>query len=258
MPGWLATPDDSRGMRRLLALLGGDPARDAAQALLGLPPSARIVVCTGFLVAGRPETDGPPGALALASALRSLRRRVALASFRDVLHAIGPHASGAELIDVSRTAPLNDPAVAIEVCGRAEDGLYRNMRGEDISDVAPRFEDVLKGPLLVGVGDGGNELGMGAAPLEFFEALPFPRPVVAASVLVPASVSNWGALAIVAELSRATERDLLPSRAVHLAVLEDLHARGFVDGFSGEVAPLIDGHPFTDELALLDALREKK
>ena len=106
---------------------------------------------------------------------------MALASFRDVLHAIGPHASGAELIDVSRTAPLNDPAVAIEVCGHAEDGLYRTMRGEDISDVAPRFEDVLKGPLLVGVGDGGNELGMGAAPLELFEALPFPRPVVAAS-----------------------------------------------------------------------------
>lgn len=254
-PGWLATPDDSRGMRRLLTMVGGDPAREAASALLGLPPSARIVVCTGFPVAGRPETDGPPGALALASALRSLRRRVALVSWREVLNALSAHAMSMELIDVSRTAPLSDPAVAIEACGRSDDGIYRNMRGEDISAVAPRFEDVLRGPLVVGVGDGGNELGMGAAPLEFYEGLPFPRPSLSAQVLVPASVSNWGALAIVAEISRATERDLLPSRAVHRAILDDLLARDFVDGPSGTAIPCVDGHPFSEELDLLDSLR---
>src|SRR5258705_140784 len=54
--------------------------------------------------------------------------------------------------------------VAIERPGRARDGTYRNMRGADVSAWNARIDELFVRPgrvTTVGVGDGGNEIGMG-------------------------------------------------------------------------------------------------
>src|SRR5688572_29603006 len=90
-PNWIATPSNARGMQTLLNMLGRHPAREAAEILL--ENTLPVIICTGFPVAGRPETDGPPGAIALADALLYLRRPVSIATYPlllDILRKIRP------------------------------------------------------------------------------------------------------------------------------------------------------------------------
>lgn len=255
-PQDVATPDDARGMCALLKQLGGDPAREAAQALLRT--GERVMICTGFPVGGRPETDGPPGAIALALALRALGRRVTLVSWGEILCACAAWLPEVDLLEIplgpSRGAAPAGDVVAIEACGRTRDGAYRSMTGADLRASAPHFESWVGERVLVGIGDGGNEIGMGSAPPRWFEGRGVEPPVSTCEVLVPSSVSNWGCLAVVAELSRATGRRLLPRTERHLALMEDLVSRGFVDGFTRARAPLVDGRSLSESADILDRL----
>ncbi len=60
-----------------------------------------------------------------------------------------------------------DALVAIERTGRAADGHYYTMRGRDMSHITAPIDDIFlfaaqKGTTkTIGIGDGGNELGMG-------------------------------------------------------------------------------------------------
>jgi hypothetical protein len=98
-------------------------------------------------------------------------------------------------------------AIAIERCGKGADGTPRNMRGLDISDhTAPLDALFLAGPWrTIAIGDGGNEIGMGALPrwliarhVDNGRAIACVTP---AEHLVVAGVSNWGAYALLAALA---------------------------------------------------------
>ncbi|MEQ2301712.1 hypothetical protein AMECASPLE_038898, partial [Ameca splendens] len=60
-----------------------------------------------------------------------------------------------------------DHLVAIERSGRAQDGNYYNMRGVNIKHLVDPIDDLfiaaqsIPGVTTTGIGDGGNELGMG-------------------------------------------------------------------------------------------------
>src|SRR5262249_5076695 len=112
--------------------------------------------------------------------------------------------------------------VTIEACGLCDDGTYRNMRRVDITEKAPRFESVFGMSSLVSFGDGGNEFGMGSAPDWFFQKWNVLRPVSTTKILVPASVSNYGAYAVIKELEWASGRKLLPSSQEHLELIRRL------------------------------------
>lgn len=255
----LATGDNRRGMQDLLGLLGGDPARSAA--LAAVEASEPILVCAGFPVGGRPETDGPPGAIALADALIALGKAVRFASYPAVLDAIKAVRPHYEALPVpiggrSNCEPAeNVSVITIEVCGECADGVYRNMHRQDISEQAPHFEAVIGYRALISVGDGGNEFGMGAAPDKFFVQRNVIRPKAVADILVPASVSNYGAYAIVREMEKITDRKLLPGAGAHARLIQDLVTLGFVDGFSGKPGDLaVDGRDLGQTRRLLDAL----
>ena len=69
-------------------------------------------------------------------------------------------------------------------------------------------------PITIGVGDGGNEIGMGNVRARVARVSAKARrfaSVVTVDHLVVAGTSNWGAYGIVAELSRLAGRDLLHS-----------------------------------------------
>jgi hypothetical protein len=264
-PLQLATPRNDRGMQDLLAALPGDPARRAAADLAR--EQRPIVVCTGFPVKGKPETDGPPGAFVLVDALRRLGKSVKLASSADALELFRKAQPSLDVVEFVTVPVGSAPAAAagdglavltIEICGRCADGSYRNMRRLDIGAVAPRFEDVFGTTSLVSIGDGGNEFGMGSAPDAFFAKWNVMRPISRTNNLVPAAISNYGAYALVKELEWVAGARLLPDPHEHVELIRALVGLGCVDGFTGEPTLAVDGQSLEETRQLLLALRDER
>lgn len=266
------------GERGVAALfLPGELGRAAAL----LHGARHVALVTGFPVrsAGVDETDGPPGAAALAGALLALGRRVTHVTDSrgaPLLRALG--CAPLELLALDPKAPASERAaraadwldrarpdalVAIERPGRAADGEYRNMRGEEITDQTSALDELfLAAPgraiPTVGVGDGGNEVGMGRVQARVQAAIHAGAriaSVVPVEHLVVAGVSTWGAWGLVAALSRLAGRDLLPPAAEVQAGLAALVAAGARDGVTARAEPTIDGLPLAASLEVLEALR---
>ncbi len=241
-PDEIVVCDDTRGMRSLLALLPSSPALRAAALLLA--EQRRILLCTGFPVDGHPETDGPAGAIALATALRSLQRPVVVVSWADALTAMEPDLGGLPCEEIQRgksSKKIEGAPFTIEVCGRDAGNAYFNMKGSDITNACPWFEDAVGTHALVSICDGGNEYGMGSAPPQWYENRSMQRPTATCDALVVGQVSNWAALAVVAALSVQTRSNLLPSPTDYQQLLADLASRGMVDGVTRAQQPTEDG-----------------
>ncbi len=170
---------DKRGMLALRPYLPGDYCSQAAQFIIENPGGAIIV--TGFYVvmAGKPETDGPPGAIAIGEALKSLGRTVTYVSDEYTTPVLRRYASGSEVIDFPIDGVVNSKGhakailervkpsllISIERCGRTRDDTYLNMRYVDISPHTARLDYLFDSDIpSVGIGDGGNEIGMGIWP----------------------------------------------------------------------------------------------
>ncbi|MGH7032012.1 MAG: glutamate cyclase domain-containing protein, partial [Stellaceae bacterium] len=87
------------------------------------------------------------------------------------------------------------------------DGMPRNMRGQDISAHTAALDDLFTaGPWdTVAVGDGGNEIGMGALPRGLIAQHVMHGQSIAcitpARHLIVAGVSHWGAYALLGALA---------------------------------------------------------
>jgi hypothetical protein len=152
--------------------------------------------------------------------------------------------------------------VAVERPGRARDGHYRSARGRSLTEWnGPLDELFLAAParvVTVGVGDGGNEVGMGTVRARVARAGGvFPRiaSIVKVKHLVVAGVSNWGAYGIVAELGRLAGRPLLHSAEEEQALVQACVDAGAVDGLSHRREPTVDGLPLPVHIGMLELLR---
>jgi hypothetical protein len=145
-----------------------------------------------------------------------------------------------QLLDRHRPALL----VSIERCGRTAAGRYLNMRGLDVSAETAQIDFLFEGLIpSVGVGDGGNEIGMGnvADAVAACGTLVSDPCVTRVSRLVIASVSNWGGYGLVAALSSIVRRDLLPTVDEERRLVARTAALGAVDGTTGEADGRVDG-----------------
>jgi len=253
---------DSRGVSALRPFLPPSYCKEAARFILNSKTTSNKValITTGFFIfrAQAAETDGPPGAIALARALESLDFEAVYVTDRY----------GIPLLSCARPEPENliefpitdhetssgfarrlladvQPAIiiAIERCGFTSDKRYLNMRGVDISDFTAKVDYLfLKQENTLGIGDGGNEIGMGnlAAQIREMPNLPDEPAETRTKKLVISSVSNWGAYGLVAALSLLCQRDLLPSGEWEKELLADMVARGAVDGVTGERKCAVD------------------
>jgi len=238
---------------------------------------------------GVAETDGPVGAAVLARSFIKARRAIPIlpcephfaAVIEAAVRGIGLTPIAATGVDTKSLHPgdpvclieaTDDPidahrwlaarapalVIAIERPGRASTGVYHSMSGRDISHCLNNFEDLFlaaaaAGIWTTGIGDGGNEVGMGRL-----------RDVVRARVaggascgcgcdggiaaesvaasLVTAVVANFGATAIAASMALLTRRlDVLPTAALELRALEASVAAGGVDGQHNECVASVDG-----------------
>jgi hypothetical protein len=113
-------------------------------------------------------------------------------------------------------------------------------------------------PVTVGIGDGGNEIGMGKvrARLARLGALRARiATVVPVDHLVVAGVSNWGGYGIAAALGRLTGLDLLHTPEIERRLIEACVAAGACDGVTRRREPTVDSLASDTHAAVVDLLR---
>ena len=262
---------DKRGMTPLRPHLPEDYCTRAARCILDAP--GRALIGTGFYIvrAGATETDGPPGAYFIGKALEALGRQVTYVTDRYTTHLFEGYAEPENIVDF----PITDAeasevfavdllervqpsvAIAIERCGFTGPGRYLNMRGQDTSEFHAKLDYIfLHHGTTVGIGDGGNEIGMGnlAEYIPSVEQLPNEPCVTTVSHLIIASVSNWGGYGLVAGLSLLTGRNLLPSPEQEEDVIRAMVDRGAVDGVASAQVYAVDGFTLQENRRTLEAL----
>ncbi|XP_037341837.2 D-glutamate cyclase, mitochondrial isoform X4 [Pungitius pungitius] len=232
-------------IRQLETIIGEDPGQRGIRALfvqdellrscLALSHANSVAITTGFPThhtqSPPDETDGPPGAIAMATMLLSLGKQVTMVTDRRALEMNRAIVDEAVRTGVLKTAisivtfeesgpdsalrflchhgdpnkPRYDHLVAIERTGRAEDGNYYNMRGVNIKHLVDPIDDLfiaakdIPGIITTGIGDGGNELGMGALRDKVRTMMPNGGLIacdVPADYAITAGVSNWGGYAV--------------------------------------------------------------
>jgi len=253
----------------------------AARALRG---ARRVLIVTGFTVEpGMPETDGPPGAAVLGRALRRLGARVSyvtdgpnvplveaalktLDEPSDVLVYPGGPNGARPLLTAEKPTHL----VAIERPGRNRDGDYLNMRGDSVAGWNAPIDDLFvvgegvarpraeTRPVTVGIGDGGNEIGMGVVRAKIARIDPLRAriaTVVRVDHLVVAGVSNWGSYGVVAALSRLAGSELLHTPELERRLIAACVAAGACDGVTRRREPTVDSLGADTHAGVVDLLR---
>ncbi|MDG4829560.1 DUF4392 domain-containing protein [Solwaraspora sp. WMMD1047] len=182
------------------------------------------------------------------------------------LIAAGPEAAGLKVpLDVAPLAgydgwqaatlagyPELTHVISCERVGPAADGVPHDMRGVDLgAHSAPLDRLYGAGPWYrIGIGDGGNELGMGVLATGLVAAAVDRGAeihcVTGCEALIVAGTSNWGAAALVGALAvLADDREPLIellSPDWSRAVLDGIVGRaGAVDGVRRTASPSVDG-----------------
>jgi hypothetical protein len=260
------------GRRGIAAFFARGGAAGAARALLR---ARRVLITTGFTVAaGAPETDGPPGAAVLGHALGQLGASVRHVTdpanvpvVQSALAVLGARAEVFSYPDGDGVAPAllrrERPThmIAIERPGRSRDGDYLNARGASVAAWNRPIDELFvhgragaglvstRGPrpalraVTIGVGDGGNEIGMGNVRARLCRLGPLMAriaSVVRTDHLVVSGVSNWGAYGVAAALERLTGRALLHTPDVERRLIEACVGAGAVDGLSRRREATVD------------------
>lgn len=281
----------------------------------------QVAILTGFYIPHSTppaaETDGPPGAVFLASALQraGIEARIITdelcgsavlaaanaAGLTDDQVLVCPlqgedwradffeHGFGSRLshlIAIERVGPSHTPeslagqprptpAPLEEFSRRVPSdsfGVCHNMRGHNIDavtgDAHRLFEELPRycpQARTIGIGDGGNEIGMGQIPWEdLVRRLPGEAAAripcrIATDWTIVAGVSNWGGYALAAAtLWLRGQAELLRDRTAdqELQVLQQMVSQGpAVDGVTRQFEATMDGLPFLTGIQPWEGMR---
>ena len=258
------------------------PTGELLPAAAELLRGQRVIIVTGFCIRAAliGESDGPPGALAIADALRQLGKEVVLVTdqYSSGLLAAGAARFGApfttQILELQQSVAerqIDDlvaafkptQVLAIERPGNATDGHRYSMRGEILDDLAPAADRLLAprpACRTIAIGDGGNELGLGSLRDSLKSRVAHGDLIFCATpadYVIAAGISNWGAYALVAALSLLAGRLLLQPPEHEHTVLQTLLAAGAVDGCTRKPTLSVDGLPWDDYAKVLaDIYRE--
>ena len=257
-----------RGMTVLRSYMSRDYCRQAARRILELEKGT-ILLTTGFYVAGHAETDGPLGTVVLAKALEKQGFYTVIITdefCRGFFEAADLEVcyvdveDGAEKYEalLEKFAPA--ALISIERCGRNVKNDYANMRGVSIKEYTARTDWLFiqarkQGIPTFGVGDGGNEIGMGNLKEVISGKLELVPCKVKVDTLVIATVSNWGAYAIAAYIQKMTGTKVLPGFSEIKEYLSLIVNMGSVDGVTKEQTLSVDGFSLDVEKEILDGLK---
>lgn len=271
----------------------------AATALIDrVKPRDIVLICTGFFDPPSmiDESDGPVGAVHLARALCVAFDATPV--FLTEVANMGRMAKlaqsvGLEVLDVdtARTTPYkaavlpipidhdrarNEAArvmaeykpvamVSIEKPSPSKAGRYHTGVGLDVTDTLGKVDHFVdaahaNGVLTIGIGDGGNEVGLGNILDEVIDIVPGGDKIGAAckaDILVLASIANWGSYAIEACIAAALHKpEVLHSLADERRVVDGSVNAGFIDPATGIPNGWIDGTPPICSESILELLRQ--
>jgi D-glutamate cyclase len=295
----------------------GAPLCLAAAELLAarVRPGDVVMLATGWpdrphITPAIAETDGPPGAAALARALHrglgavpvvliedhlvpAMARVVQAAGFRVLTpeEAIASHAShapihGAAVIgfptdgDAAKERALEllsayqpKAVITIEKGGMNDRGVIHTSRGAETTGPMAKIDHLMvaaaaDGVATIGIGDGGNEIGMGVIRGDIEREIPYGAsclcgcgggiaPATEVDVLIAAAISNWGAYGVAAALAALChDTDVFHDRAVEHRMLTEAANASFIDGITGFVDPSADGVAAEEQAAFVTIMRE--
>ncbi len=265
--------DDTRGISSLRSHLAPNYVEEASDLIVGRP--GRALIITGFYIAyaRASETDGPPGAVAIGEALKKLGYEIAYVTDEWSVEVVKAISGDAEVVEFpvathfesaqfanELTARLRPSVlISIERAGLVGDGTFRNWKGEDISKFNAKVDHLFdQHPHSVGIGDGGNEIGMGnlREVIPGTPKLPDNPCVTTTKQLVIASTSNWGGYGLVAQMGLRTGHDLLPSVEQGYDWVKRMVEVGAVEGLTGESKDWVDGRDPEADAACLRDLHE--
>lgn len=164
--------------------------------------------------------------------------------------------------------------IAIEAAGANEKGVYHNAKGFDLSDMEAK-SDVLyrkcaeRGIFNIAIGDLGNETGMGAIEEHLVKYIPFmgkggcvcgcgggSGSCVRADNVVTATISHWGAEAVIAATAwLLKDTTLIHSDEMEQEAIKAASNSGMVD-MSGWLDHCIDGIDLSMHVDMLRMMRD--
>ncbi|NWQ78757.1 GLUCM protein, partial [Columbina picui] len=283
------------------------------KASLTLSHARAVLITTGFPThfAYDPpeENDGPPGALAVAAMLQALEKEVAIVTDQRAMNLnkkiieeavqLGVLRRPVPLLSYQKESadsalkflckngnpgrPRFDHLIAIERAGMAADGNYYNARKVNIKHLVDPIDELflaaqtIPGVRTTGVGDGGNELGMGKVKDAVKKHIKNGDVIacdVEADFTIVAGVSNWGGYAIACALyilntceihdrylrkavgfpqlsKRMVWLSALPSVTKEEKLLKTLARHGVRSGKTASLEMEVDGLPFYTTHSLL-------
>jgi len=272
----------------------------AAKALMkSVKPRDAVILSSGFfdppsMIA---EADGPVGAALLARALCAMldATPVFLTEVANLGHMRAlAHAAGMEVLtdlELARSTPFKavmiplpiDPAraqreataqldrikpaafIAIEKPSPCPKGRYHTGVGLDVTDVVGKIDHVVnearrRGIPTIGLGDGGNEVGMGSILETIQDVLPTGKIIgtpLQTDILVVAAIANWGAYGIEACLAAALHMpEAIHSLADERRVIDAAARSGLIDPATGVANGWVDGTPPICSESILELLRQ--
>lgn len=271
----------------------------AASELIGrIEPRDTVVFCTGFFDPPSmiDEMDGPLGAVALARMLCVLLdiTPVFLTEVANMERMAGlARSMGLEVLDyeLARTTPFKAAVmplpidheraateaaricrdcapkaiIAIEKPAPCPRGRYHTGKGLDVTDTVGKVDHVFaearrQGILTIGIGDGGNEVGMGSILDDIIRVVPTGDIIgtpVETDLLVVAAIANWGAYAIGACIAAAFHMpEAIHSMEEERRLTGAAASLGFIDPATGLANGWTDGTPPVCSESILELLRQ--
>ena len=263
--------DDTRGMSDLYQKIGKGFIERSTKLIL--EKKGVVIITTGFYIlsANAPETDGPPGAVALGKSLEKLGYDVFYVTDKYSYNILSGLSGEGNIIEFPITSHIEsstfanklirdyDPKslISIERAGLSNDGKYRNFKGEDFSKYNAKIDYLFEQhPRTVGILDGGNEIGSGNYIEEIIKLgniIDYPS-IITATESIISSTSNWGAFGLIAGLSIHENINLLPSADEGKRLIEKTYNLGAVEGLTGESKPYVDGRSLEEDMICLKKL----
>ena len=268
------------GNRGLLANAPANPLDRLQEALTDIKG---VVILTGFPVRlglhnFTGETDGPLGAANLAYAFESIGVPVWLLTDEEAYWVVNaavtrrgckcrplmlPRYEADEFVAAQLDAIHPSHVLTIERPGKARDGHYHNMRGGIIDAMFVDASSIIeaareRGITTISIGDGGNEIGMGALVETIEKYVPHGEAICArevADIALISGVSNWWGWGVSALLSRMYGINLLPSDDMERGMLHEMVLAGSVDGCTKKPEETVDNLPMEVHLGVLSNVR---
>lgn len=181
--------------------------------------------------------------------------------------AVIPFTTEAELAreEAQRLLERLQPAavISIEMPGRNKEGRYHNVSGREVpTHLVAKLDYLLEtageaGVLTIGIGDGGNEIGMGNIEDTVKEVVPHGERVaccVKADYLIAACISNWGAYGLGAACLAKTGKPGLIDEIDIERIVRLCADAGAIDGLTATVSTLVDGTPVSMNKDVIDMM----